>query len=65
VGKYSSVTSDGVLVGFQDDSFNYFIYNQGTRKVILSHNVTFCEDSFPFPKENPNPSPVEFISDLP
>lgn len=46
--KFSSLTTEGVLVGFQSDNFNYRVFDLDSRKIILTHNVTFCEDIFLF-----------------
>ena len=46
--KFSPVTSEGVLVGYDQDNFNYLIYDLSERKIRISHDVKFKEDHFPF-----------------
>lgn len=46
--KFDQVSSDGVRVGFDQDNFNYQIYDLSSRKFLISHNVTFEEETFPF-----------------
>lgn len=56
--KFDEVTQDGVLLGFVDDNYNYQIYNLDTDKVVMSHNVYFDENVFPF-RRHPVPSLIE------
>lgn len=46
--KYSPVSSQGVLVGYDHNNFNYHVYDLQDRKVFISPHVTFVEDVFPF-----------------
>lgn len=39
--NFSQVSQEGVLVGFEDDNFNYHVYEFKTRKVIITHHATF------------------------
>lgn len=39
--KFLEVSSEGVLVGFDHDNFNYLVYDLADRKVHVSHHVTF------------------------
>lgn len=60
--KYSQFSSPGVLVGFYDDTYNYEIYDFTSKKIIMSHHVTFNKKSFSCLKENPCPwLPEDFI----
>lgn len=54
-GKFEEVTHDGVLLGFVDDNFNYRVFNFDTNRIVISHNVFFQEDIFPFQKLTPPP----------
>lgn len=47
-GKFEEVTNDGVLLGFVDDNFNYRVFNLDTNRIVISHNVYFQKDVFPF-----------------
>lgn len=51
--KYSQFTSEGVMVGYTEDNYNFQIFDLETKKVIISHDVVFFEDSFPFLKSPP------------
>lgn len=46
--KFEAVAAKGVLVGFEQDNYNYLIYNLNTKKNHISHDVTFDEEVFPF-----------------
>lgn len=46
--KYCPVTSSGVLIGFEEDNFNYKVYDLDARKVFIAHDVVFDEFQFPF-----------------
>ena len=46
--KFSEVSSEGVLVGFDQDNFNYLVYNLGDKKIYNSHHVMFNKHKFPF-----------------
>lgn len=62
--KYSSVTSEGVLVGYTEDNFNYQIFDLSSKKIIISHDVIFFEDIFPFLKDSPKPEDMaQFIDE--
>lgn len=63
-GKFNEVTEDGVLVGFVDDNYNYKIYNMNEDRIMISHNVYFDENRFPFRSHPPQP-PLEEDSTLP
>ena len=54
--KYSQVSSEGVLVGFDQDNFNYQIYDLQDKKIHMSHDVKFNEDAFPFIKLGDSPT---------
>lgn len=56
--KYAPVTSEGVLVGYTDDNFNFKIYDLKSRKIIITNDVTFFEDIFPFRGDSPSPDDV-------
>ena len=45
--KFSAVASGGILVGFDQDNFNYQVYDLNDKKVYMSHDVKFNESSFP------------------
>lgn len=49
--KYSPVTSEGVLVGYNQDNFNYQIFDLAEKKIFMSHDVKFNETTFPFSKQ--------------
>lgn len=53
--KYLPISSEGILLGFTEDKFNYRVYNLSTRKTVVSHDVTFHENVFPFRKIYNNP----------
>lgn len=50
LSKFQESSSEGVLVGYDDDNFNLQVYDLSTRRIHLSHDVTFDEDNFPFIK---------------
>ena len=52
LSKYHPVSAEGVLVGYDQDNFNYLIYDLASRKLIMSHDVTFLENEFPFDKSS-------------
>lgn len=35
-------------MGFEEDNFNYKVYDQSTNKFYITHNATFLENVFPF-----------------
>jgi len=45
------------LVGYEPGSKGYRLWNSTTRSIVLSHDVTFDERSFPFKKISPSPAP--------
>lgn len=49
------MATEGVLVGFEDDNFNFHIFDTKTKKVVITHNATFNESVFPF-KSQETPS---------
>lgn len=57
--KFNPVSSPGVLVGFDEDNFNYEIFDLSSEKIILTHHATFNENSFPFCNKSSSPLPVE------
>jgi hypothetical protein len=50
--KFSPVSSEGVLVGFEQDNFNYLIYDLAENKCFISHHATFNESVYPFRQKN-------------
>lgn len=48
--KFEPVSSEGVLVGYDQDNFNYQIFDLSTQKVVMSHDATFEENVFPMKK---------------
>lgn len=46
--KFGPVSSQGVLMGFDEDNFNYHIYDLSSHTIITTHHATFNENSFPF-----------------
>lgn len=46
--KFAAVASEGALLGFEDNNFNYHVYDLKSRKVVVTHNAKFDEDVFPF-----------------
>lgn len=50
--KFTPVSSIGVLVGYDEDNFNYLIYDLEDIKTHITPHVTFDEDSFPFSTED-------------
>lgn len=48
--KFEPVSSEGVLIGYDQDNFNYLIYALTSRNVVMSHDVTFEEDVYPMKK---------------
>lgn len=50
--KFHPVSSKGVLVGFDQDNYNFLIYDLDTQKAYMSHDVTFDENHFPFNKSS-------------
>lgn len=46
--EFSAVSSEGILVGFVQDNFNYLIYDLKDKKLHLTHHATFNENHFPF-----------------
>lgn len=57
--KFEAVSSEGVLVSFDQDNFNYQIYDLTSRKVSMSHDVTFDENTFPFQTTSPRETTLE------
>lgn len=57
--KFSPVSSVGVLVGYDDDNFNYHIYDVEDRKIHITPHVTFDENSFPFNSKSVESHPTE------
>lgn len=53
--KFSPISSEGVLLGFTEENFNYRVYSLAEKKVIITHYVTFHEDEFPFLKGDTSP----------
>lgn len=45
--KYSPVSSEGILLGFTDDNYNYRVYDFDSKKVITIHHATFNKSNFP------------------
>lgn len=52
-------------MGYDTDNFNYQVYDLGTRKVIMSHDVTFDENVFPFQNNNVDKDPQDGITHNP
>lgn len=52
--KFEPVSSEGILVGFDQDNFNYQIFDLTSQKIIMSHDVTFDESQFPYSTSTPN-----------
>lgn len=50
VGKFVAVTTEGILLGFSDDNFNYRVYDLESRKIRTTHDVKFIENVFPYCK---------------
>lgn len=48
--EFYPVSSEGVLVGFDQDNFDYLIFDLQSCKIHTSHNVTFNKSQFPFDK---------------
>lgn len=46
--KFIPVSSQGVPMGFDDDNFNYHIYDLTSHTIITTHHATFNENCFPF-----------------
>ncbi|KAG0139950.1 hypothetical protein CROQUDRAFT_53981, partial [Cronartium quercuum f. sp. fusiforme G11] len=46
-GKFVPLTTQGILLGFCNDNYNYQIYDLETCKIVISHDVTFAENVFP------------------
>lgn len=46
--KFSPVSQEGMLVGFEEDNFNFHIYDFKTRKILITHHATFDESVFPY-----------------
>ena len=47
--KFDTKASKLVLVGYEEDSTNYRLFNPSTRKVTVARHVTFNEDKQPTP----------------
>jgi hypothetical protein len=37
-----------MLIGYKPGSKGYWLWNSTTRSIVLSHNMTFDEQSFPY-----------------
>lgn len=60
--KYSPVSSEGILMGFMEDNFDYRIYDLTSKTIRISHHVTFNESVFPCVNQNPTPwLPDDFL----
>jgi transposase InsO family protein len=46
------------LVGYKPSSKGYWLWNRSTQAIILSHNVTFDERSFPFKERQSDNAPA-------
>lgn len=46
--KFGPVSSRGVLLGFEEDNFNYLIFDLDSQKLLVTHHATFNEGIFPF-----------------
>lgn len=55
--KFGPVSSQGVLLGFDEDNFNYHIYGLGSHTIIITHHATFNENCFPFKDQLYSSSP--------
>lgn len=44
-----------MLLAFFDDNFDYQVFNLDTNRLVISHNVSFREDVFPFHTLTPAP----------
>lgn len=75
-GKYSAVSEIGIVTGHTDHNRNYRIFMLDSNKVIITHDATFREDSFPFLRlptfdishlasENDAPPPLVIDPDAP
>jgi hypothetical protein len=47
-----------MLVGYEPGSKGYWLWNRSTRAIVLSHNVTFDERSFPFKEGQSDNAPA-------
>lgn len=52
--KYTQVSSAGALVGYDQDNFNYHVYDIQDRKVYITPHVSFNEEVFPFASDVPS-----------
>lgn len=48
VTKYTPVASPGVLVGYEQDNYNFHIYDVKDRRIYITPHGTFDESIFPF-----------------
>lgn len=64
--KYSPVTSEGIIVGYTEDNFNYQIYDLDSKKIVITHDVIFFEDFFPFITTSPvHEDVLQFVEENP
>lgn len=54
--KFDQVATEGVLVGFEDDNFNFHVYDMKTIKLIITHNARFNKSVFPFINQSTPPT---------
>lgn len=52
--KFTPVSTVGVLVGFDEDNFNYHVYDLEDKKIHITPHVTFNKTSFPFEPDSDN-----------
>lgn len=57
--KYSPVSSVGALVGYDDNKFNFHIYDLKERKIYITPHATFDENMSPFIQDGSDSSETD------
>lgn len=50
--KFNAVSSPGILMGFDEDNYNYHIFDIASEKLVVTHHAMFNENVFPFRDKN-------------